>query len=466
MNGKTILVWFRNDLRIHDNEILFEAIRKADKIVPVYCFDPDHFGISSLNTQKTGAIRAKFIIESVADLKNSLQKLGGDLIVRFGKPEDILPQIVQQYDVAEVYHHREVASEETGTSARVEASLWKLQINLKHFIGHTMYHKEDLPFPIKDIPDVFSIFRKKIERESTVRQCLSNPESITIPANMDTGAIPTLSDLGLEEQKYDERSALHFKGGETEGLKRLAEYIRDFNTAINSKRNQYTGAYLSKLSAWISLGCLSTRKVYWEIKNNEHLIARDTLNRIMLELLRRDYFRFMLKKHSNKYAQAKDAAEQMPASGKNNEELFLAWKNARTGIPFIDATMSELNATGYISNPGRQNIANFLIENLEVNWVRGAAYFKEKLIDYSPASNLGNWIYILEETEKKQLADKNSAIIKLANEIDPKGDYVRKWLPALASIPGNMIHQPWKLSQEELKAYGIQESSFYSAIAI
>ncbi|HCN84581.1 MAG TPA: DASH family cryptochrome, partial [Sphingobacteriaceae bacterium] len=462
MNGKTILVWFRNDLRIHDNEILFEAIRRADKIVPVYCFDPDHFGISSLNTQKTGAIRAKFIIESVANLKKSLQKLGADLIVKFGKPEDILPEIVQQYAVAEVYHHREVASEETETSAKVEAALWKLQINLRHFIRHTMYHKEDLPFPIKDIPDVFSIFRKKIERESTVRQCLATPEAITVPAGMETGAIPTLADLGLEEQEYDERSVLHFKGGETEGLKRLAEYIRDFNLSVNSKdlRSQAPGAYSSKLSPWIALGCISTRKVYWEIKNNEHLIAKETLNRMMLELLRRDYFRFMLKKHSNKFSQAKERAEQRSGAEENDEDLFLSWKNAGTGVPFIDAIMNELNATGYISNSGRQNIANFLIKNLRVNWVRGAAYFKEKLIDYSPASNLGNWIYIVEETGKSPADNKNSAILKLANESDPKGDYVRKWLPMLASIPGSLIHEPWKLSPDELKAYGIQEHTF------
>lgn len=459
MNGKTILVWFRNDLRIHDNEILFEAVRRADKIVPVYCFDPDHFGISSLQTQKTGAIRAKFIIESVADLKSSLQKLGGDLIVKFGKPENILPQIVQQYGVTEVYHHREVASEETLTSAKVEDSLWKLQINLKHFIGHTMYHKEDLPFPIKDIPDVFSVFRKKIERESAVRQCLSSPESVTVPPGMESSSIPSLSDLGLKEEIYDERSVLHFKGGETEGLKRLDEYISGFNSPASSKDARNGSA--SRLSPWIALGCLSTRKVYWEIKNNEHLIAKDTLNRMMLELLRRDYFRFMLKKHSNKYSQAKDAAEQRSDLKNNDEELFLSWRNAGTGIPFIDATISELNATGYISNQGRQNIANFLIKNLEVNWVLGAAYFKEKLIDYSPASNLGNWIFIVEESGKTSADEKNASVLKHAIELDPKGDYVRKWLPALASIPGNLIHEPWKLSPEELKAYGIQESSFY-----
>nr|MBC7611615.1 deoxyribodipyrimidine photo-lyase [Pseudopedobacter sp.] len=156
MSGRTILVWFRNDLRIHDNEILLEATEKAETIIPVFCFDPRYYTETAYQTQKTGSFRAQFILESVADLKISLKKLGGDLLVKFGHPEEILPEICKKYQVDEVYHHREVASEETEISSMVEDALWKLQINLKHFIGHTLYHKEDLPFPIKDIPDVFT----------------------------------------------------------------------------------------------------------------------------------------------------------------------------------------------------------------------------------------------------------------------------------------------------------------------
>src|SRR5581483_11831880 len=189
MSEKTILVWFRNDLRVHDNEILLEAIKKADKILPVYCFDPFYFKTTSLGLNKTGNIRARFLIESVADLRENLRKLGGQLIVRTGNPAEIIPQLAQQYSVNEVYHHREVAFEETGISEDVETSLWKNKLNLKHFIGHTLYHKEDLPFPIKDIPDSFAIFKKKVERESNVRRCIETPSKIEIPEISDAGNI-------------------------------------------------------------------------------------------------------------------------------------------------------------------------------------------------------------------------------------------------------------------------------------
>src|ERR1700712_523404 len=218
MSEKTILVWFRNDLRIRDNEILLEAIRKADKVLPVYCFDPFYFKQNLSGNPKTGNIRARFLLESVANLRKNLQGIGGELIIRLGNPAEILPQLAEAYQVNEVYHHREVAHEETEISEQVETALWKIKLNLKHFIGHTLYHKEDLPFPIKDIPDSFAVFKKKVERDSNVRPCVPTPEHILTPDITDAGELPTLQQLGLNEPVDDPRAKIKFTGGETAGL--------------------------------------------------------------------------------------------------------------------------------------------------------------------------------------------------------------------------------------------------------
>src|ERR1700742_2146062 len=103
MSDKTILVWFRNDLRIYDNEILLEATRKADLVLPVFCFDPYYFKANESGNPKTGNFRARFLIQAVADLRTNLQKLGSDLIVRVGDPAEILPQLCEEYSVNEVY---------------------------------------------------------------------------------------------------------------------------------------------------------------------------------------------------------------------------------------------------------------------------------------------------------------------------------------------------------------------------
>ncbi|MDB5119567.1 MAG: Deoxyribodipyrimidine photolyase [Sphingobacteriales bacterium] len=465
MSEKTILVWFRKDLRIHDNEILLEAVRKSKYVVPVYCFDPRQFDTTIYQTKKTGEIRAKFLIDSIKDLQLSLQKLGGDLIVKLGKPEDVLPELVKKYQVSEVYHHREVASEETRVSADVETVLWRLKINLKHFIGHTLYHKEDLPFPIKDIPDVFTSFRKKIERDSNVRPCFETPSQIQIPPGMEPGTIPELKDLGYDFiPQSDKRGAMQFAGGETEGLKRMYYYFWDSDGIKNYKhtRNGMIGAdYSSKFSPWLSLGCLSSREVYWEIKKYEkERVSNDSTYWLSFELLWRDYFRFMFKKHGNKFFQKAGFKGVAPEEAENQQELFEHWKNAKTGIPFIDANMRELNNTGFMSNRGRQNVASFLVKDLKVNWLWGAALFEEKLIDYCPASDWGNWAYVAGVgNDPKEYRHFN--VLKQAHEYDPQGEYVRLWLPELNALADNQVHQPWKLSSSELKALNIELGNTY-----
>ena len=417
MSGKTILVWFRNDLRVHDNEILLEAVKRAESIVPVYCFDPRYFTATNYGTQKTGSFRAKFLLESVNGLRRSLQKLGGDLIIKVGIPEEVLPEICQQYGISEVYHHREVAAEETKISGNVEAALWKLQINLKHFIGHTLYHKEDLPFPIKDIPDAFITFKKKVERDSDVRPGFPTPEKIIVPSIIDWGNLPTLSDLGLKIQQYDERAQYRFVGGEEEGLARLSNFLNNHP----AKGSKNISSSTSLLSPWLSVGCLSPREVYWQVKNfyREHP-SNDIAVNVVLELQWRDYFRFMLKKHGSSITTISDepVAQELKA--------FNLWKQGKTGRPLVDAGIAELNSTGYISGKCRQYVAMYLVKEAGVNWNAGAAFFEEKLIDYAPASNWGNWTYIAGE-----------GVMSVNRPISLKSDslfeeeYVGKWIGKL-----------------------------------
>ena len=430
MSERTLLVWFRNDLRIHDNEILLEATQKATQIIPVFCFDPRQYVETTYKTQKTGVYRTQFLLDAVADLKLSIQQLGGDLLITSGKPEDILPEICKKYNVDEVYHHREVAPEETAVSSDVEDALWKLKINLKHFIGHTMYHKEDLPFPIKDIPDIFTNFRKKVEREGQIRPSFVSPTKITVPKDLEKSTLPTLEDLGFDGIKLDQRSVLTYKGGETEGLKRLHYYLWDSNLLQTYKltRNGLIGGdYSSKFSAWLTAGCLSPREIYWEIKKYEkERGANDSTYWLIFELLWRDYFRFMFKKHGNKYFLEEGFSGNKPETAKNQEALFEKWKNGETGIPFIDANMRELNLTGFMSNRGRQNVASYLVKDLKVNWTWGAAYFEEKLIDYNPASNWGNWAYVAGVGNDPR-DNRYFNIEKQAQQYDPKGEYVKLW---------------------------------------
>jgi deoxyribodipyrimidine photo-lyase len=433
MSEKTILVWFRNDLRIHDNEILLEAIRKADKVLPVYCFDPYYFQKNPSGNSKTGSLRTRFLLESVAGLRKNLQALGGELIIQVGNPAEILPRLAEQYHINEVYHHREVAHEETEISEQVEAALWKIKLNLRHFIGHTLYHKEDLPFPIKDIPDSFVVFKKKVERDSDVRPCIGTPETIHVPQIIDAGELPTLQSLGLDEAIDDERSVITFAGGETAGLKQLEQFfLNNSQTTGKGVRQPSPNDNSSKLSPWIALGCISLRQVYWEAVKHQNSSNTQITNLLILDLLWRDYFRFMFKKHGQKFIAAKHSGEEAPLQADNQDELYEKWKNGETGYPLVDAIMHVLNATGYINNYSRQLVAGFLVNDLKIDWTKGAAYFEEKLIDYSPASNWGNWAFIAGVNDARE--SRYAIAAKVANELETKSSFIDTWLPAAKGI--------------------------------
>ncbi|WP_343523380.1 DASH family cryptochrome [Pedobacter sp.] len=421
--SKKILVWFRNDLRLHDNEMLVEAIAKSDSILPVYILDPRSFGETKYGTLKTGNIRAQFILESVLGLRSALKQIGGNLLIAEGNPEDIIPQLVQEYEITEVYHHREVAREETHVSTLVENALWKLRVNLKHFIGHTLYNKEDLPFPIKDIPDAFNLFKKKIERDSIIKPCFAAPDRINVAEVIDWGTLSSLEDLNLLPQQKDQRADFEFVGGEAEGLAHLQKVILAMQQAATTKNL----ILASKLSAWLAIGSLSPRKVYWEIKKMEGVPnTKAMFNHILLGLLWRDYFRFMFKKYGNTFFSPDGFGSQGLVDVANEQDNLYKWKNAQTGFAVVDAVMTELNQTGFISNIARQTAALYLINNLEVSWVLGAAYFEEKLIDYNPASNWGNWANVAgvgNDQKSKSVFDLDKNI----KNLDPKGHYALTW---------------------------------------
>ncbi len=421
--SKKILVWFRNDLRLHDNEMLVEAIAKSDSILPVYILDRRSFGDTKYGTLKTGNIRTQFILESVLGLRHALKQIGGNLLIAEGKPEDIIPQLVQEYEITEVYHHREVAREETHISTLVENALWKLRINLKHFIGHTLYNKEDLPFPIKDIPDAFNQFKKKIERDSMIKPCFAAPDRINVAEVIDWGILPSLEDLNLLPQQKDQRADFEFTGGEAEGLVHLQKVILAMQQAATTKNL----ILASKLSAWLAIGSLSPRKVYWEIKKMESVPnTKAMFNHILLGLLWRDYFRFMFKKYGNTFFNPDGFGSQGLVDVANEQDNFNKWRNGQTGFAVVDAVMTELNQTGFISNIARQTAALYLINNLEVSWVFGAAYFEEKLIDYNPASNWGNWANVAgvgNDQKSKSVFDLDKNI----KNLDPKGNYAITW---------------------------------------
>ncbi len=427
---KRAIVWFKTDLRLQDNETLVAAIKHSDEIIPVYCFDENHFNSSELGFKKTGNFRTQFLIESLIDLDKNLRELGSGLIVVKGRPEIEIVKLAQQYKVQKVFSKKEVAFEELQTQDLVEKELWNINCYLETFSTSTLYHAQDLPFALKDIPDVFTNFRKHIEKECSIREVFAKPISINSPS-IEPLQLPDLEILGLKNIEQDSRAAIHFKGGETDGLNRLHYYLYQSKAIANYKqtRNGLVGEnYSSKFSAWLSMGCLSARKIYHEIKKYEaKYTANESSYWLVFELIWRDYFRFMMKKYKHHFFMPNGIKKSGILTHKHNPTLFEKWTNGQTGNDFIDANMLELKLSGFMSNRGRQNVASYLCHNLKQDWRYGAAYFEQQLIDYDVCSNWGNWAYIAgvgNDPRESRVFN----IEKQANEYDNNKTYRNLWL--------------------------------------
>ena len=394
---KTALVWFKTDLRIEDNETLVKAIAQSEKVIPVYCFDESHFETTEYGFKKTGSFRAQFLLESLQDLEGKLRELGSGLRIVQGKPEVEIPKLVQEYKAQKVFAKREVAFEEIQTQKVVQNELFKLRCELDTFSTSTLYHAEDLPFSIKDIPDVFTNFRKKTEKDATIRKPFEAPTKINSPA-IPAMELPTLDALGLTKTTIDSRAVLLFKGGESEAIQRLQHYFYDTQCLSSYKetRNGMVGGdYSSKFSPWLAMGCISPRFIYAEIKQYEKQFgANDSTYWLVFELLWRDFFRFMFKKYQTKFFLYEGIKSEKVNSKSLNEKLLSQWMNGTTQSDFINANMLELQQTGFMSNRGRQNVASYFCNELNMDWRVGAAYFEEQLIDYDVCSNWGNWAYL------------------------------------------------------------------------
>jgi deoxyribodipyrimidine photo-lyase len=459
------LVWFRNDLRTRDHEPLARADADADRVIPVYCLDPRHFGTTRWGLEKTGAHRARFLLESLADLRAGLRDLGGDLVVRRGRPEDVIPDLVRRTGATAVYAHEEPMSEERTVEHRLRDALGGTDARLRLWWGHTLYHPDDLPSGEDEVPDVFTPFRKRVEKSTEVRATLPAPESLDgLPDGLDAGELPTLADLGVEEPPDDDRAVLRFRGGESAGLGRLHAYLweQDLLRTYKETRNGLLGAdYSSKFSAWLAHGCLSPRTIYEEVEAYEHeRVSNRSTYWLVFELVWRDFFRFIGRKYGDRlfYPSGPMVVE---VDWAHDDEAFERWASGTTGVPFVDANMRELNRTGFMSNRGRQNVASFLAKNLSLDWRRGASYFESRLVDYDVTSNWGNWAYVAGVGNDPR--DRYFNILSQAQRYDADGDYVKHWLPELARVPAGRAHAPHEMSRSEQEDYGAVIGDDYPA---
>ena len=389
---KRAIYWFRKNLRLYDNPSLAEAIKNYDEIIFIYIKNESFFNPLKHDENKIGEFRKKFLDESVINLETNLKKINIRLYIFDGDLIEIFTEINKNFKSNIVFATKEVGWYEESE----EKILRENGFDLRLYEDQNLFELEKLPYDIEELPLIFTHFRKKVEKNVTIR----NIEKYEIPSySTKEFSFKKLVNVEHPKTKLSNKSAYPFIGGEDDGIKRLNSYLWETNNIENYKetRNGLVGTeYSSKFSAYLSLGCISPVQVYQEVKKYEKEVKKNSSTYwIIFELLWREFFRYVYLKAENKiFLKNGINGNIFSKNFNNNIDAFTAWKNGETGQDFIDANMIELKKTGFMSNRGRQNVASYLINDLDINWVWGASYFEKHLIDYDVTSNWCNWMYM------------------------------------------------------------------------
>lgn len=432
---KTALVWFKTNLRLSDNECLFRALADNDEVIPFYCLDDQLLQTTEFGFKKAGDFRLNFLKENLLQLDDELRKAGSGLVLLYGTPEKEIVKLAGGYSAQSIYSEKEVAPEELRTAKKTEIELAKAGCGFFTFECRNLFHSGDLPFPVSKLPDVFTEFRKKVEKAATIRPLFAKPLLIASPpvAALNLTLLEELIPVTIQT---DPRAALPLAFGAEAAHRRLQYYFYATGalSAYKETRNGMVGErYSTKFSAWLAMGCISAKEIYYEIKAYEDLHgANESTYWLFFELLWRDYFGFCVEKNPLRYF-SKSTNQKVRAT--NNPEVIDTtaldrWIGGQTGEPFIDANMNELRLTGFMSNRGRQNVASYLCNDLKLDWRYGAAYFEQQLVDYDVCSNWGNWAYVAGVGNDPR-ANRYFNIAKQAATYDADGRYRQLWAAEL-----------------------------------
>ncbi|XP_010545789.1 PREDICTED: (6-4)DNA photolyase isoform X2 [Tarenaya hassleriana] len=431
-NGLSYLVWFRKGLRIHDNPALEFASKGSEFMYPVFVVDPHYMepdpSAFSPGSTRAGLNRIRFLLESLEDLDCSLKRLGSRLLVLKGDPGEVLVRCLK---------------EDYASSVGIEVF---------SPVSHTLFNPSDIIRENGGRPPLsYQSFLKiagepSCERSELVMSYSSLPP-VGDTGNLDISAVPNIEELGYRDDEQDERTP--FIGGETEALKRLDESMRDEAWVADfEKPKGDPSAFLKPattvLSPYLKFGCLSSRYFYQRIQSIYKSVKKHTSPPVSLlgQLLWREFF-YTAAFGTPNFDKMKGnrICRQIPWN--DDHEMLVAWRDGKTGYPWIDAIMVQLRKWGWMHHLARHCVACFLTRgDLFIHWENGRDVFERLLIDSDWAINNGNWMWLSCSSFFYQY-NRIYSPITFGKKYDPDGKYIRHFLPVLKDMPKQYIYEPW-----------------------
>ncbi|KAK8514322.1 hypothetical protein V6N13_063216 [Hibiscus sabdariffa] len=455
-SGSGSLMWFRKGLRIHDNPALEYAARGSTCVYPLFVIDPHYMepdpNAFSPGSTRAGINRIRFLLDSLADLDSSLKKLGSRLLVLKGEPGEVLIRCLNEWDVKKLCFEYDTDPYYQALDNKVKNHASAAGIEVFSPVSHTLFNPADIIEKNGGRPPLtYQSFLKLAGEPSWACSPLS-VELSSIPPVGNVGRceilqVPTLKELGYVEEDQDEFTP--FRGGESEALRRLRETLSDKEWVVNFEKpkgdpSAYIKPATTVLSPYLKFGCLSSRYFYQCLKDVYKNVKRHTSPPVSLvgQLLWREFFYTAAFGTPNfDKMKGNKICKQIPWNV--DDKLLAAWREARTGFPWIDAIMVQLRKWGWVHHLARHSVACFLTRgDLFVHWEKGRDVFERLLIDSDWAINNGNWLWLSCSSFFYQY-NRVYSPISFGRKYDPNGNYIRHFLPMLKDMPKEYIYEPW-----------------------
>jgi deoxyribodipyrimidine photo-lyase len=422
------VVLFNRDLRVHDHPALAEACWQARTVVPLFVVDPKLTGRGLASSNRIG-----FLLESLGDLRRSLLDRGGQLFVRRGDPATEAVKLARALGASAVFTSADVSRYARRRQGALARGCEQARMRLVTFPGATVVPPGDLA---PSGGDHYRVFTPYWRRWSSMpwRPVPPTPRRVAVPKDLWPGSIP--EPTGVNSKPESPRRA---RGGETQARRLANSWVRHHLAAYASGHDDLAGDRTSRLSPYLHFGCVSAAELA------HRATAAPGGEPFVRQLCWRDFHHQVLAAFPDL---PRDDYRPHRRRWEHNPAALEAWRVGLTGIPIVDAGMRQLLNEGWMANRARLLVASCLTKDMGLDWRAGAEHFADWLVDADVANNSGNWQWVA-GTGNDTRPNRRFNLLHQAHRYDPAGDYVRRYLPELAGIPGAAVHQPWRLPDSQ-----------------